>query len=89
MQKTTIKQLKNYFNNDLKMKCTHDFKALKYALNELNKEIDADILDLIYLIFENKPINYLYTHSYSFHTTKGRYIIDTFKKYYYNFLTKK
>ena len=87
-QKTTIKQLKNYFDNDLQMSCKHNLKALKYAFNTLNKEIKTDVLDLVYLIFENKPINHLYTHSYNFHTRNGRYIIDTFKNLYYNYDNK-
>lgn len=88
MKKITIKQLKEYFKNDLQMQPKHNLKALKYAFNTLNKEIKTDVLDLVYLIFENKPINHLYTHSYSFHTRNGRYLIETFKNYYYNFLNK-
>ena len=88
MEQITIKQLKNYFDNDLQMTCKHDLKACKYAFNVLNKEVKTNILDLVYLIFENKPIDNLYTHSYNFHTRNGRYIIDSFKNYYYNYLNK-
>lgn len=87
-QKTTIKQLRNYFKNELQMQSKHNLKACKYAFNELNKEINTNVLDLVYLIFENKPINELYTHSYNFHTRNGRYIIDTFKNLYYNYDNK-
>jgi len=87
-EKTTIKQLNNYFNNDLQISCKHNLKALKYAFNELNKDIKIDIIELIYLIFENRPIKSLYTHSYNFHTRNGRYIIDTFKNLYYSYDNK-
>ena len=83
-RKTTIKQLKNYFKNELEIKPKHDLAACKKAFNELNKELNVDVYNLICLIFENKPIDQLYTHSYGFHTGNGRYIIYKFKKLYYN-----
>ena len=84
--KITIKDLKDYFKKDLKVKPKHDLKSCKYAFNKLNKEIKIDVLDLVYLIFQNKPIDKLITHSYGFHTSNGRYLIDTFSNYY-NFKT--
>ena len=84
MKNTTIKALKSYFNNDLQMKPKHDLKACKYAFNELNKEVQTNVNNLIYLIFENKPIEELYTHSYGFHTRNGRYLINQFKNLYYS-----
>ena len=80
--KITIQELKNYFKNDLKATPRHDLKSCKYAFNKLNKEIKIDVLDLVYLIFENRPIQKLITHSYTFHTSNGRYLIDTFANYY-------
>lgn len=84
-QKTTIKALKNYFSKELKMKPVHNLHSCKYAFNELNKELNTNINELIYLIFENKEISNLYTHSYGFHTGNGRYIINTFQSLYYNY----
>ena len=83
-RKTTIKQLKNYFKNELEMAPKHDLAACKKAFNELNKELKVDIYHLIWLIFENIPVEQLYTHSYGFHTRNGRYIIDKFKNLYFN-----
>ena len=85
MKNTTIKQLENYFRNDLKMTPRHNLKSCKLAFNKLNKEVKIDVLDLIYLIFENIPISELNTHSYGFHTSNGRHIIETFKNHYNNF----
>lgn len=78
----TISQLKEYFKHDLKIEPRHNLKACKKAFNTLNKEIQTDVFDLVYLIFENKPINSMRTHSYGFHTANGRYLIETFKNLY-------
>ena len=83
--KIYLKDLKNYFKNDLKVEPKHNLKACKYAFNTLNKEVNVNVLDLVYLIFENKPINSLNTHSYNFHTSNGRYLINQFKNLYYNY----
>ncbi len=88
MQKITIKQLKEYFKNDLQMQPKHNLKACKYAFNELNKEINTDVFNLVYLIFENKECKELQTHSYDFHTRNGRYLIETFKELYYKMLKR-
>ena len=83
MKKTIyLTDLRNYFKNELEMEPRHCIYALKTALNQLNKEVRTDILDLVYLIFENRPIEELYTHSYGFHTSNGRHLIDTFEEYY-------
>jgi len=88
MNSITIKSLKNYFKNDLEMTPRHNLKSCKLAFNKLNKELEIDVLDLVYLIFENRPINNLNTHSYGFHTANGRSIIETFQNYYYDFENK-
>lgn len=79
----TLKLLRKYFKEELNMEPRHDLKACKRAFNQLNLEIKADELDLIKLIFENKPMEGFHTHSYGFHTANGRYIIDTFKNLYH------
>ena len=78
----TIKQLRDYFKHDLKMEPRHNLKACKKAFNTLNKEVQTDVFNLVYLIFENKPINSMHTHSYGFHTANGRHLIETFKNLY-------
>jgi hypothetical protein len=77
-----LTDLRNYFANDLQMEPQHCLYSCKTAFNQLNEEIGTDILDLVYLIFENRPIDELHTHSYGFHTRNGRHVIDTFKEYY-------
>lgn len=78
----TIKQLRDYFKHDLNMEPRHNLKACKKAFNTLNKEVQTDVFDLVYLIFENRPIDSLYTHSYGFHTANGRHLIETFTNLY-------
>ena len=84
--KIYIKDLKEYFRNELGMEPRHCLKASKKAFNLLNKELNTDVKNLVYLIFENRPIGDLNTHSYGFHTRNGRYIVETFKSFYYNFV---
>lgn len=82
MENLTMKQINNWFKEN-KFKPRHNLKAVKKAINKLNKEIQISGFDLFLLIVENKPINKLHTHSYGFHTSNGRYLINTFE-YYYN-----
>lgn len=84
MKNITLKTIKNYFKeNDFTPR--HDLRAIKKSINLLNKEIETDSYDLFMLIVENRPIDSLHTHSYTFHTSNGRYLIDTFKGYYEQF----
>lgn len=81
-QKITQRQITLYFKvNNFKLR--HNIKAIQYAINNLNKELKTDVVSLMELIFENRSIDSLNTHSYGFHTAIGRYIIDTFKEFYY------
>lgn len=83
-QKITERQIILYFKvNNFKLR--HNVKAIKYAINTLNEEVETDVVSLMELILENRPIDGLHTHSYGFHTANGRYIIDTFKALYYEF----
>lgn len=82
MKDLTTKELKDYFKHNLKMEPRHNLKACKKAFNTLNKEVQTDVFNLVYLIFENRPINSIYTHSYGFHTASGRHLIETFKNLY-------
>ena len=84
MKNITLKTINKYFkDNDFTPR--HNLKAIKKAINTLNKEVETDAYLLFLLIVENKPIDNLYTHSYNFHTNNGRYLIDSFKSYYNEF----
>jgi len=84
MQNITLKTIKNYFKeNDFTPR--HNLKGIKKAINLLNKEVKTDSYDLFMLIVENQPIDSMHTHSYGFHTSNGRYLIDTFAGYYTQF----
>ena len=81
MEKIKINEIRQYFkDNDLKLR--HDAKKLKYSFNRLAKEEKIDPWDLFYLVIKNRPMTG--THSYGFHTSYGRFLIDTFSSYYYN-----
>jgi len=41
--KIYLKDLKDYFNNELNLKPKHDLNACKIAFNQLNKEFNIDI----------------------------------------------
>jgi len=81
----TEKQVKGYIKYNLQMEPRHDCCALADAITEVSREIDADELELLQLLIENKPINSLMTHSYGFHTANGRGIINRIKEYYYEY----
>jgi hypothetical protein len=83
-QTITQRQIILYFKvNNFKIR--HSIKAIQYAINTLNEEVGTDVVSLMELILENRPIDSLHTHSYGFHTANGRHIIDTFKALYYEF----
>ena len=50
---------------------------------QIKEELEYDECELMYLLLENRPIDALHTHSYTFHTANGRYIIETLKEKYY------
>jgi len=84
MQNITLKTINKYFK-DNNFEVRHNLKAFKKAINTLNKEVQTDSFDLFLLIVENKSIDGLHTHSYGFHTSNGRYLIDSFKNLYHKF----
>jgi len=81
MKKITLKVIRQYFKV-MGFTPRHNLTAIKKAINKLNEEIQTDAYDLLLLILQNKPIDGLHTHSYGFHTSNGRYMIETFKDYY-------
>jgi len=81
----TGKQVEKYIMRDLGMIPRHDCYALADAITDMAKELDHDECELMYLLLENRPIDVLYTHSYGFHTTNGRGIINKLQEYYYEY----
>jgi hypothetical protein len=84
-QKMTSKQIKNYLVENYG-ECRHDPEAMSAAINDISEELGyEDKFKLFLLLVENKPIDMLYTHSYGFHTSNGREIINKIKEYYYGY----
>jgi len=85
IKKVTIKAIREHFNEQ-GYTPKHEFAGLKYAANNLAKEQGIeDAWDVLMLVIENRAIPSKYTHSYGFHTGNGRYLIETFKEYYYEY----
>ena len=81
----TGEQVRNYIENELGCEPVHEVDALASAIEDKAIELDHDECDLLYLLLENRPIDALHTHSYGFHTSNGRYIINTLKDKYYEY----
>ena len=81
----TGKQVEGYIKYTLQMTPRHDVDALASAVTDMACELDHDECDLLYLLLENRPIDAIHTHSYGFHTSNGRYIIETIKEKYYEY----
>ena len=83
MNNITADEIENYIvENYGTMK--HDKHAFADAINEVSSDTKTvNPWDIFLLIIENKPIEGLYTHSYSFQTRSGRGIIERFQSYYY------
>ena len=79
----TAEQVEEYIRKDLGMTPRHDCYALAQAITDTSLDMDYDECELMYLLLENRPIDALHTHSYGFHTTNGRLIIERIKSYYY------
>jgi|TARA_B110000046_G_scaffold15264_1_gene14673 hypothetical protein len=81
----TGKQVEGYIKYNLQMTPRHDVHALADAVTDMAQELDYDEFALLQLLIENKPIDDLHTHSYGFHTSNGRSIIETIKEKYYEY----
>ena len=81
----TEEQIENYIREDLGHEPRHDCRALSYAINDVAEELQHDSYDLMKLLLANEPINRLMTHSYGFHTSNGRFIIERIKENYYEY----
>ena len=76
-------EITNYLVNEYG-ECKHDAYAMSEAIMDMAYELEYDNeWDLFHLLVENKPIPKLYTHSYGFHTSGGRAIIESIKEKYY------
>ena len=81
----TAEQVENYIINELGSKPRHDVYALANAINDIADEVEFDSFRIMQLLLENKPIDALHTHSYSFHTSNGREIINGIQSKYYEY----
>ena len=81
----TAIEIINYLENEYG-ECKHDAYAMAEAINQTQQDMDyEDEWDLFHLLVENKPINSLMTHSYGFHTSGGRAIIESIQSKYYEY----
>ena len=62
-----------------------DVSCLVKACRKVGKDNGITPIDLFFLMVENKPIEGVNTHSYGFHTSTGRYLIETTGNIYYQF----
>jgi len=86
----TEEQVEKYIKEDLGMEPRHDCYALSEAINYIAEDLEHDNeLELLQLLIENRPINRLMTHSYGFHTSGGRAIIESIKNKYYEYEKEK
>jgi len=72
----TGEQIKDYIINELDSMPRHNCEALAVAINHIADEVEYDSFALMQLLLENRPINALHTHSYGFHTSNGRSLIE-------------
>lgn len=84
-KKLTIKKIEEHFKLS-GYQARHSFKGMKYAANKVAEESEIDPYDILLLVIENRPIEGGRTHSCGFHTSKGRYLIESFSDYYYSFI---
>jgi len=81
----TGEQVRNYIENELGCEPVHEVDALACAIEDMAVELDHCEFELMELLLHNKPIDALHTHSYTFHTRNGRYIIESLKQKYYEY----
>ena len=72
----TGEQIEDYIINELDCMPRHNCEALAVAINHIADEVEYDSFALMQLLLENRPINALHTHSYGFHTSNGRSLIE-------------
>jgi len=86
MKKLTSKKVEKYVAERSNQELRQCPEAIADACNDVAVEFNHNSsLDLMKLLFFNDPIPSLHTHSYSFNTATGRYIIETLKEKYYEY----
>jgi len=78
----TLTEVKRYFKEN-KYEPRHNQNYISKAINKLSKETGLEGYDLLRLVISNEPIGAAHTHSYGFHTSNGRHLIETFQRYYH------
>ena len=81
----TGKQVEKYITEDLNSDVRHDCGNLAAAMNDTAYELGCNVVDLMQLLLENKPIDSLHTHSYGFQTDNGRNIINNITDKYFDY----
>lgn len=74
-----------YIQDDLNSEPRHNCESLAKAINDISRELEFDSFRIMQLLLENKPIDALHTHSYGFHTSNGREIINAIQNKYYEY----
>ena len=74
-----------YIKDDLNSEPRHNCESLAKAINDVSRELEFDSFRIMQLLLENKPIDALHTHSYGFHTSNGREIINAIQNKYYEY----
>ena len=79
----TGENIEYYIINELDSMPRHNCEALAVAINHIADEVEHDSFALMQLLLENKPIDALHTHSYGFHTSNGRSLIEGMQNAYH------
>ena len=92
MTKLTTKKVQDYMSYRTSESIRHCPEAIAKACNQIASEYaDTDFakaaepIDYMRLLFFNDPIKGMFTHSYGFHTSTGRAIIEQLKALYYEY----
>lgn len=81
MEKLTVKSAEKYINKNYGQP-KHAVNLLVKSCKHIAKKEKLKPLDLFFLLIENKPIRGV-THSYGFHNSRGRNIIESLQSKYY------
>ena len=92
MTKLTAQKVQDYMSYRTSEGIRHCPEAIAKACNQMANEYAdtefakaAEPIDYMRLLFFNDPIPQLHTHSYGFHTSTGRAIIEQLKALYYEY----
>lgn len=83
MKKITPNGIKKYLIENYG-ECRHDAEKLANACRQTAKNNKVTPLDIFHFVVESTPLAKLYTHSYGFHTSNGRALMEEFQSHYYN-----